>query len=1612
VKVDTTLQAELEKELEAYETSWHPGHPREREVFRAFVRAFVQEAERSVIFQHPHRVLLEELEDSLRFIARRPTPQILVRVFNPSRPETSSLSGRTVIETLMPDQPFLLDTLHLYLNRAGLRERLCCHPILKVRRGREGLIEDLVESADGGAAESFIHVETDIVEPHEHPVITERVHQLLTQVQVVCDDFSEMLKVTMDAAANLEEYAERIPGRRTQAKEGGAFLHWLMDDHFVFLGCRDYDVSLREGAMEITLRRGTGLGIGRNEARSRYFRKKSGSEIPQRVKSQLANDDFILIDKSTAFSPVRRGSKIDHITVKRVSQGDQLVGFMNILGLFTHPALEEPGSAVPILRQKLSEVLATTGGRRGSHDYKAAVAAFDSIPLEYLFLSSPEEIAEDIRLIAAAQVRNEVGLNLSREPAGRFLLVMLILPAGKYSEELREQIESYLADCCHAAYSHHRVSFTEFEAAVVAFYFTAGDSLIPELDSASVLERIRTLAQSWEERLLETLEARHGISKGMYLFRRHAHAFPESYRVSHPAPEACCDIDRLEAALEAGELQLFLARDLEEDGDRVLHLHLYGKTDIHLADSMPVLDNHGLRVAHQIPTEVQPANAPRLYINTFQIEDRWRGEEDLSPLSSLLRDSIRAVLGEAVDNDPLNRLVLDARVSWREIDVLRAYVAYAHQIGLPFSSDFYREVLIKNTGATLALLSLFRAQFDPDLEEASRAGAVEENRNSLEETLRAIDNFNEDKVLRSIYNFIESTVRTNFYRRRSDPYFLSLKIEGARVERLPLPRPAYELIVRGRQMEGVHLRCGRVARGGIRWSDRVEDYRREILDLMKTQQVKNALIVPFGAKGGFVLKVKDLPPEQSRKLADESYETLIRGFLDVTDNFVEGRVVHPEKVVVRDEDDPYLVVAADKGTAHLSDSANRITEQVGFWLGDAFASGGSRGYDHKREGITAKGAWTCVRRHFLELGVDLDVSAIRVVGIGDMAGDVFGNAMLLSRRMKLVAAFNHMHIFLDPDPDPERSYLERRRLFQTETSSWGSYDRAAISHGGGVYRRQAKAVPLTPEVKAMLGVEADSLGGEELIRAILCAEVDLIWNGGIGTYIKSSRETPLNVGDKANDGARVDASDVRAKVIGEGGNLGVTQRGRIDLAKRGVRINTDAIDNSAGVDLSDHEVNLKIGLQQMIRKGSLGGRARDPLLEEVKAEVCKAVTGHNWSQSRLISLDERRSIRGIEEFIWLIETLEEEDHLNRRVDLLPTTENLSARRKKGAGLTRPELAILVGQAKIDVYRRLLASELLMTPPFEALFDAYFPEALRRVDPVALREHPLRREITATQICNHIVDWAGVTFFGEFIKETQRDAGEIAAAYLLSEDVLGAQPLRRALEATGFDVPVTTRYDAYLLIEDTLVEAVRWVLPILGVPERWRDLVGEHRSLLEEAAPVVEEILSPSRKTMIEERFTRLREGGLPEGLARRVATFRRQLRLIGMGRIAHEAGYAAGWSLEDVGRLYFTVGEETQIDWMLLRMADAPKPTEWDKIAYGALRGELILKQHEIVVGIIRGARPGTHWEDAWRRYRDQQGAIIDRLIRGRREIEAARVTRFTPFSVLGQIVKSLPLSS
>ena len=1607
--MDQSIRALLEKDLQSFQPAWDPGHPREREIFERFVRIFARRADDPTLAQRSRPSLLLQMQDSLRFIALLPPGRILVRVFNPKQAVQGWSADRTVLETCMRDQPFLVDTLRLYLRRAGLGERACYHPILGVRRDAEGRIEDLGEAPIEGTSESFIHFEIEPVEPQRHDIIAQGVRERLEATRVVCDDFPLLVKAARDAVSEFDHCASRFPERADEAGESGAFLHWLIHDHFIFLGYRAYEVSYTDGEMTIALRRGSGLGLGRNEARSRWAPPRRGAEIPEPVRTRLLEPDFVLIEKASSESPIHRPGKIDHISVKRFSPDGRLTGFGNFLGLFTHQALEEPGSEVPILRRKLAAVLEAEGAIRGSHLYKEIEAAFDSIPLEYLFLFSPEEIHEDVRLILGAQARNEIGLNVNRSPEGRSALVMLVLPPGKYSEELCAQVERRLTERLRANYSDHRVFHTEVEATVLHFYFTGGDQQIPEVDHRALSEEIRALTQSWEDRMRDRLLTYFGEPRASELFRRYASAFPEPYQVSHHEFDAVHDIERLEALLAAGELQVSLLRQVDPDGERALHLNLYGMKRTHLADSMPVLGNLGLRVVNQIPTEVRLANGQALYIDTFHVEDRWQDEEDLTPRAKRLEDALRAIFGGAVDNDPLNRLVLEAGLGWREIDVFRAYVSYTQQIGSPFSRGYFRHVLISNVAACLRLCALFDARFNPGIAEPARADAIAEGTRSLEETLRDVQNFNEDRALRAIRNLIESTVRTNFYRRRADPYFLTLKIDGSKVDDLPLPRPAFEILVRGPGMVGVHLRCGKVARGGIRWSDRLEDYRSEILGLMKTQHLKNALIVPVGAKGGFILKTRGLSRAEERALADARYEIFIRALLDVTDNIVNGRVLHPDHVVVHDGEDPYLVVAADKGTAHLSDTANRIAGETGFWLGDAFASGGSHGYDHKKEGITAKGAWTCIRRHFLERGVNLDVDPIRVVGIGDMSGDVFGNGMLLARRNKLVGAFNHLHVFIDPDPDAEASWRERERLFRLPRSTWEDYDRKVLSPGGGVYRRDAKSIPLPPEARKMLGVEVESMSGEELVRALLRADVDLLWNGGIGTYIKASSESHLDAGDKANDGGRVDATEVRAKVIGEGGNLGVTQRGRIELALRGTRINTDAIDNSAGVDLSDHEVNLKIGLTPLVQKGKIDFEGRNRLIEEAKSEICAAVTEHNWSQGRLLSLDEIRSRRGIEEFAWLIEARAREGSLHRENEGLPTAEVLGARRDSRRGLTRPELAVLLGHAKLDACNKILASHLIDAPAFYPFFDAYFPETVRRLDPKTIREHRLRHAITATQLANHIVDWAGICFFREMTKETGRDAGEIAAAYVLSEDVLGVRALRVDLEATGFAIPVTARYEAYLQIQDALEEAVRWVLPVMGPPDHWGALAEEYGAILRRATVLPEDVLGPARRALAEQRIRQLGEQGLPEGLARRVRTFRQQLRWVSIGQIAREAGDAAGWSLPDVARLYYTIGEATQVDWLLGRMANAPKLTEWDKMAYGSLRGEIIQRQHAIALGILTRAKPGDRWEAAWGDYRTQNARVLDRIAHDRREIESEPTTRFTPFSVLGQMVKSLP---
>ncbi len=1607
--MDQTVRALLERDLQAFEPAWHPGHPGARAIFERFVRIVTRRAEDASLAQRPRQAILLELEDSLRFIAVREARQLLVRVFDPATRDPGATDDRTVIETCTADQPFLVDTLRLTLRRAGIRERFCHHPILAVKRDAAGLIEDLGEPPGGGSTESFIHFDVDPVDPARHAEVVLALERVLALARTVYEDFSDMVKEARNVIVELDYDASRFRDRQEQAKEASDFAHWLIADRFVFLGYRSYDVADPDGEMAISLRPGSGLGIGRDERRSRYFPPKRGGEIRDSVRVKLLDESLVLVEKANADSPIHRPGKIDYVTVKRLSRDGKLEGFCSFFGLFTHAALEEPGSEVPVLRQKLKGILASEGATSGSHLYKETVAAFDSIPLEYLFLSTPEEIRQDIHLISAAQARNEIGLNVNRSPWGRSVLVVLVLPPGKYSEELRAEVERRLTELFHANYSDHRVAYTEVEAAVLHFYFTTPEQAIPEVDPEALLAEIRALTQSWEDLLCDALKARFGEAAGADLTGRYGEAFPEPYRVARSAQDAAADIGRLERVRETGWLQASLDRTRQADGTALLLLRLYGTTRIHLADSMPVLDHLGLRVVNQVPTEVRPGGAPPLFIDSFQIEDRWAGEEELSPRARLLEEALRAVFRRDVDDDPLNRLVLTAGLGWRQVDVFRAYVGYTQQIGSIFSRDFHREVLIGNPSACSDLFALFDARFNPAIADSDRTETVALRNRLLEETLRRVESFNEDRALRTFWNLIESTLRTNFYRERSDPYFLTIKLDGAKVENLPLPRPAYELVVRGPQMEGVHLRKGKVARGGIRWSDRLDDYRSEILGLMKTQHVKNALIVPVGAKGGFILKARGLARADERKLADARYEIFIRGLLDVTDNLVDGRIARPDRVVAWDGDDPYLVVAADKGTAHLSDTANRIAQDAGFWLGDAFASGGSHGYDHKKEGITARGAWTCVRRHFLEMGVNLDEAPIRVAGIGDMSGDVFGNGMLLSRRMKLVGAFDHRHVFLDPDPDPEKSFIERQRLFGLPGSSWDDYDRSILSPGGGVFRRSAKSIPLSSEVRSLLGVTAEALGGEQVIAALLRAEVDLLYNGGIGTYIKAGGESHRDVGDKANDRVRVDAAEVRAKVIGEGGNLGVTQQGRIELALRGVRINSDALDNSAGVDLSDHEVNLKIGFQPFLRAGKIDFEERNRLLEEIKAVVCGAVTAHNWSQSRCLSLDALRSRRGIEEFMWLLEGLEREGELDRAEEALPGTDVLGARRDKGLGLTRPELAVLLGYAKLDFYYKLAASDLLDAPAFLPFFDHYFPEAVRRLDPGLLRGHRLRREITATMIANHIVDWAGVCFFREMMKETGREPAEIAAAYVLAESVLDGRELKRDLEATGFKAPIQARYTGYMQVQDTLEESTRWVLTVLGSPESWSDIAGDIRATLERMVNVPEDILGPVRRAVAESRTRELREQGLPEDLARRVVAFRQKLRWVAIGQIAREAGDAAGWSVADVARLYYAIGEATQLDWMLLRMSEAPKPTEWDKIAYGNLRAELIRKQRAIAVGIISGSKPSDGWDAAWDEYRRANARCLERLAQSRTEVEAAPTTRFTPFSVMGQMVKSLP---
>ena len=1397
-----TLRTSIEGLLDGLTGSDH-GPP--DNLGRSFSEGFFRRSDEVYLLQRRLETILAQWMDLYRFQKRRQPGEILVRVINPTLEEHGYALQRTVVQTSIEDQPFIFDTLTNMLETLGLGQVRCVHPILGVKRNDDGIITNINPfPQDTASNESVMHFEVKRVPDERLQEIEDAVRSMLLKVQAMVADFDSMMDQARWLAGHLGGFL------RTTADQGDylhatmvqRFFHWLVDENFVFMGHKEYVVV--EGApVPVESSR---LGLNRIA----HTGGGAGTLFPFDASDWLGGEKLLYLGKGREEAGIHRPGKIDHIAVRLLDEGRERVVLFT--GLYTQKAIGEEVGRIPILREKLDLVLKTHAALDGSHLHRRITQSFQAIPVEFLFSAGVTAIEGAIRLIMAAEDTQETGVHLLVDDANRSAFVIVSLPRENYDDEVRQQASRRLMGAMGANYMDYRLAFGPSGNVVLQFYLTAAEQFSFE-DSEEVERTVAAVTQTWHEQVVKLLRSTVGTEEAQEILERYFDLLPEEYRHQADPAEACKDLFMLEQARTEGGLQVTVGARAEDAVAGVTRIKLYQHDKIYLTDSTPVLDHFGLRVIDQSSVTIGSADGAAYFVDSFRVVPA-DPSVSLDGQDHRLVDALSAVLQHRGEDDSLNALLVSAGLNWREVEVVRAYIAHGRQLGAATTMSAAHSTWRAHPTAAKLLLGLFRARFNPALgaaDDSARVSLVAKNRKAFLDYLATVQTGAEDRVLRGPLNLLDSTLRTNFFREGGrDQWPLAYKVDCSRVDGMVEPRPYREIFVFSDKLEGVHLRGGPVARGGLRWSDRPEDFRTEILGLMDTQMVKNVLIVPVGAKGGFVLKRKYANRGAARAAADLYYESFIRGLLSLTDNVIDGIIVPPADTVRYDPDDPYLVVAADKGTAHLSDTANHISAEFRFWLGDAFASGGSAGYDHKKYGITAKGAWVCTRRHFRELGVDPEKDVVSVVGIGDMAGDVFGNGLLLSKSLRLLAAFNHLHIFLDPDPDPARSWDERNRMFNLPRSSWEDYDKSLISEGGGVFSRHAKSVPLSSQVQVMLGVEVEALSGDELIRAILHAEADLLWNGGIGTYVKASTETDRDAGDSANDAVRVDAKDLRCRVVGEGGNLGFTQAARVEFARAKGRINTDAVDNSGGVDMSDHEVNLKILAQDLEASGELDRAGRDALLLEIAEEVSDGVQANNHDHSQLLSMDVARSIDELDDFRVLLLDLDQSRNLDRRRHQLPTDGELLRRAKNREGLLRPELCRIEPFVKMEVYEDLLADEGFYCSYTERWLMEYFPKKVRKVYGEYVRRHQLRKEIAATVITNRLVDAMGSTHFSRMGRLTGRSNTEVALASLIAGDLLGIWTVKKSLRDVS-GVRASVEYVLLRELERTVAEVARWLL---------------------------------------------------------------------------------------------------------------------------------------------------------------------------------------------------------
>jgi len=1538
---------------------------KDKNLLEDFIKIFYQYSPVSFLRKQDNKALFHSAANLWEYIhnSKDGAPR-KVRVFNPVESTDNWESNRTIVELNTTDSPFILDSVTAELTKLGYNIYAVMHPVISIDRNDNGDISNITNSGNSDKnLESVMHIQISyIADITAHRDIERNILNILAFVSFAVNDWQAIRGKTAELIKNVDKNSSQFD--KEYVNEVKDFLNWILENNFIFLGYQEYGFAsnVKSSECSISVVDGSELGI---------FRADNISAKPSGLKCISAdnvlhqdNDVLLEITKSNNKSIIHRPVSMDYVGIKHFDKDNNLIGESRILGLFTSSVYYQSAMTIPIIRKKIDTIVKRSGLTADSHSSKALLTVLESYPRDEMLQVKESDLFNISMGMAELAERPRTKLFVRKDRFSRFMSCLVFVPKEQFNTNLRENIQNVLEESFNGDATDYYTQVTESPLARIHVIVSLSENSSDKINITEIERRLVEITNSWNDELRNTLISNTGERKGEELFTDYSNAFPEVFKNSYHFGGTYCDIKKIEESYARDTLTIDIYH-LEKDPNNIYQLKIYQPTKkVILSEILPILENMGFDAIDERTFFIEPKHhKDGTWVHHFalRIGDSLLSKEELDSLAlKAIKDDFETALykiwHEETENDALNKLILIAGLTWRDVEMLRAYSKYIRQTDFTYSLDYMLEALSLHPKITKLLLNLFNARFDPSLAKSDSVISQSKISAEIDKSLSMVSNVAEDRVIRQFYETILCTLRTNFFQTDDNddhkPY-ISYKLDSQQVPNLPLPRMHVEVFVYSRDIEGIHLRGGKVARGGLRWSDRIEDFRTEVLGLVKAQMVKNSVIVPVGSKGGFVVKYPDNSSREAwLEQGKDCYKIFLSGLLDITDNIVDGKVVAPKEVVRQDKDDPYLVVAADKGTATFSDIANELAIDYGFWLDDAFASGGSVGYDHKKMGITAKGAWVSVKRHFMEMGIDCQEEDFTCVGIGDMSGDVFGNGMLLSEHIKLVGAFNHMHIFVDPNPDSSISFKERKRLFELPRSTWLDYNNDLISKGGGIFDRTSKTITISKEMAEIFGIEESSISPDELIKKMLSSHVDLLWNGGIGTYVKSEIESHEFVGDKANDILRIDAKELNCKVIGEGGNLGFTQRSRIEASANGVRINTDAIDNSAGVDCSDHEVNIKIALQDAVSKESITIEERNSILEEMTDQVAQLVLRDNELQTQAITIAELEGVSVLEQKNRLMNFLTDEGLLDRRIEFLPDEENISHNQSVGRGLTRPEISVLLAYSKMSVYNDLIASNMPDDKYFTKYLESYFPTRMQKDFPDEISNHQLKREIITTCVSNEIVNRMGSTFFHRMKENTGMKGCDVVRSYAVARDLFDIDNLWSEIESLDGKIDLEVQINLYLEIRNLISHIISWFLRNGEQPINAADIIEEYSDGINELKKSLDDVMSKVLKNARDVCFGKYKKIGLPEHISKEISNLEALSSACDIVSVARTNNL----SVELVGKIYFEMGFRFNFGWLRLTAYKLMSDSHWDNLSLKTIIESLFDQQMMITAEISKEA--------------------------------------------------------